>query len=303
MQSASMASITTSENPLETIVVENTSTGIKRLKPNTFETNDTDSKPWDVYRVVNASAVEYSDEWAAQCECNLPRMKYVDGKLDFDYGYTEPVPDPSNMPTTLIPEILPYNPYRYNVKGVWRAKKSYAYLTGRNFTEDDNRDNSPRNTGFFTSFNPLYKYENDTWKIDPEALNPANSDKKWTFASEVTQYNPYGFEVENMDALERYSSAQYGYNSKFPVAVGSNSEYRELGFDGFEDYDFSECDTKAHFNFEEAIIENVITITKEESHTGRNSLRVAPESKAVLTKKLSDCSGASTEEAEQKIKK
>jgi len=280
LQSASMASITTRKNPIE---------GVSQINGTTFNADN-----WDDHRIVNASGVEYSDVWAAQCECKLPRMQYDEnGELAFNHDDYE----------------MAYNPYRYNIKGNWRAKKSYAYLTGRNFTENpdptstDLIDPSTRRTGFFTDFRQLYVYDAATsqWKIDETVIDQTTADKKWTFASEVTQYSPFGYEVENKDALKRYSSAQYGYNNKFPIAVGSNTKYKELGFDGFEDYNFSECDTTAHFNFEKNIIESIITVTTDESHTGRKSLKVAPNSSAIMTKQLLDCNAITEEEVNERI--
>ena len=295
MQSASMASITSTKNPLETIDANGDVVVIDRIDGDTFRAEDGE---WNKFRIVNASGVEYADEWAAQCECKLPRMQYDEyGNIDFDYTLTEMTND----------DDLAYNPYRYNIKGDWRAKKSYAYLTGRNFTDDP----TPRNTGFFMNFRPLYVY-NDApgvkqWEIDELVIDQSLPDKKWTFASEVTKYNPFGFEVENKDALKRYSSAQYGYNNTFPIAVGSNTQYKELGFDGFEDYDFSECDDTSHFNFQDNITDNIITITTEESHTGRSSLKVAPNTTATMSKQLLDCNAipeqVATGSVESKTKK
>jgi len=287
MQSASMTSITTSKNPLDFIPVVN---NVQRITSNTFDTNENDAiADWDEFRIVNASGVEYSDVWAAQCECNLPRMQYDQyGELAFVYTENEDQIEVGNVSSVVVAKKHPYNPYRYNIKGDWRAKKSYAYLTGRNF---DANSASPRNTGFFASFRSLYVYNNTTeqWEVNTAVTDQNSTEEKWTFASEVTQYHPSGFEVENKDALNRYSSAQYGYNNKFPIAVGSNTRYKELGYDGFEDYNFSKCDTTAHFNFEKNIIDNVITITEDEAHTGRKSLKIAPNTKAIMTKKLLDC--------------
>ena len=171
---------------------------------------------WANLNVVNSSAIEYSDAWNTQCEFRLPNPEGLafneDGSIQ-------------NITT------LGFNPYLYNAKGDWRAIKSYAYLTGRN-NGDDNF--SPRTEGFYKTFKPFYKYTGNSWVID----NPDNEENRWTFASQVTAYSPYGAELENRDALDRYSAAQYGYRYTLPTAVGSNTEYRELGYDNFEDYNY-----------------------------------------------------------------
>ena len=256
MQSASMASVTSMLNPL----------GSGTLAPNLFST-----ALWNQYKIVNTSAIAYSDTWAAQCECRLPKMNFNDqGVLVFDYS------------SSSKNKINAYNPYIYNVKGNWRPKVSYAYLTGRNFTDNA----SPRKTGFYNDFAPYYIQNATTKKWEPNTQ--ANLDK-WTYASEVTQYNPFGFELENKDALGRYSSAVYGYNFRFPVAVASNSRYREMAFDGFEDYDFNNCDVTSHFSFKDQIKENKVTISSDRSHTGANSLKVAPKTRAIVRKQIVRC--------------
>lgn len=206
-------------------------------------------------KVVNASAIEYSDDWASQCENGLP--------------------DENRL---LFRSTQPVNPYRYNIKGNWRPIKSYAYLSGRNNHTEPHR----RHTGFFTDFNPFYKISTDGWSIDKT---------RWTSASEVTKHSPYGVELENKDALNRYSSAQYGYKYTLPVAVASNSQYREMGFDGFEDYENEVLPSilKPHFGFSQALQENFIFVTNKKSHTGQKSLGVKSKQKAQFTRKVAPC--------------
>ena len=272
LQSASMASVTSMVNPI---------LGKNRIDNTTFNQDS-----WDTYRIVNASAVEYKNIWEAQCECDLPTMEYDDeGVLVFDYNT----------------EYKAYNPYKYNVKGDWRAKRSFAYLTGRNFTEDP----TPRKTGFLNTFRPLYEYNGTNWNLQENLIaenGSQDNNMKWTFASEVSQYSPYGMELENKDALNRYSSSQYGYNYRLPVAVGSNAKYKELGYDGFEDYNFNENDAKMHFSFQKNIQYDNISLSTQESHTGRNSLKVAPKSSATMAQQIIDCDDVeSTDNTEVKF--
>jgi len=262
MQSASMASVTSMTNPLY-----NGTTALTQLPANLF-TSTTPAQ----FRIVNASAIEYNDTWPAQCECRLPKMRYINGQLVFVYDN-----DDKNAQVS-------YNPYVYNIKGNWRPKVSYAYLTGRNSEANPN----PRQTGFFNSFSPFYTYDATTTKW---VVNTANK-AKWTYASEVSQYNPFGFELENRDALGRYSSAIYGYNFKFPVALAANTKYSELAYDGFEDYGFNTCDTTAHFNFNGSLSPNKVSISNTKAHSGRKSLKVSPRNKATLQKQIVPCTSS-----------
>ncbi|TGD56851.1 hypothetical protein [Flavobacterium humi] len=262
MQSASMASVTSMKSPL----VEGDAT----LRTDLFNSND-----WSSYKIINASAVEYNDLWPSQCECNLPKMR-LDGAFEYNVplGEDEDIDDKQERS---------FNPYLYNVLGNWRPKKSHAYLTGRHHGDNPN----PRNAGFFENFRPYYVFNTTQSKW---IKNTAYLDK-WTFASEISQYNPYGQEVENRDALNRYSSAHYGFNYKFPLAVASNTQYKELAYDGFEDYAGNVCDKSAHFNFngKDGLKENEVIISDKQSHTGRYSIRVSPGKKATITKKVVTC--------------
>ncbi|QQX76515.1 MULTISPECIES: hypothetical protein [Aequorivita] len=214
------------------------------------------------HRIVNASAVLYKEVWLPQWENGLP---------GFPVALTEKFAFTDYEVTDLIePFDYGFNPYLYNVIGEWRAKRSYAYLTSR--VSNVTNSSSPRYEGFFGQFSPFYILDDtEGWQID---ITTYSSENPWTFANEVSQYSPYGAELENMDALGRHSAAQYGYNYTLPTAVASNSQYREIGFDGFEDYDYhgSQNDNE-HFSLYDTT-NNSIEIVESTSHTGRNSLKV-----------------------------
>lgn len=237
-----MANLTLMKNPLD----PDGDGTLNHLSSNSFVTS-----AWDMYRIINAGAVEYSDDWRLVCECGLPEEGAV------------------------------YNPYLYNRKGVWRAIQSWTYLTGRKGVGASSQtEPTQRTDGFFTKFRPFYR-------IAESGGNWEKNNQGWTFVSKVTQYSPYGFELENKDALHRYSAAQYGYNNTFPVAVGANTQYREIGVDNFEDYHFAGCPHDAHFKFTEGTTYSYPT--DEKSHTGRYSLRVGPRGSMKMTKKVVEC--------------
>lgn len=235
LQATSMGSVVLQKNPLDFLV------GGK------IPVDFLNSTDWDQFRIVNAGAVEFAENWLQQCECGV-----------------------DNSDTDI-------NPYVQNVKGVWRADKSWLYLTGR---KNSNTDPNPRNDGFYNSFSPFYYVDGGgNWHIQ---------DDNWTYTAEVTAYSPYGFELENADALNRYSAAQYGYNYSFPLSVGANSQYREMGYDGFEDYTFDGCGQNEHFGFRGPVDAGGSSVVDTESHTGRHSLKVAFNTSITKSYKL-DC--------------
>lgn len=238
IQSTSMASVVLMKNPLDIIAASG----------NHMPASFLNTSLWNQYKIVNAGAVEFSENWDLDCECGI---------------------DNTNED---------YNPYVMNTKGIWRASRSYLYLTGRHHNTSSP---DPRNDGFYNEFNPFYFVDaGGNWH-----KNTTN----WTFTSEVTNFSSYGFELENKDALNRYSSAQYGYSFMFPMAVSANARYSQMGFDGFEDYSFLGCDENEHFGFRDAVINNQGVIDGTKSHTGKYSLRVNAGAEATRTYHI-DCS-------------
>lgn len=244
-QTASMASITSMRNPLDL-----NATG---LTTQSFM-EDSDN-PGPLHRIINASAVRYKEYWPEHYESNLKPLYLNNGALEMTKQQA--------------------NPFVQNMKAEWRALASYAYLTGRDFNTDATvPGSSPRNEGFFSNFTPFYRISNEpdqNWEINTE---------NWTFASSISKYSPYGIELENVDALNRYSGAQYGYNYTLPVAVGSNTKFQEMGFNGFEEGGIAivvnGLGNSHHFGFSDG------TITNKASHSGDYSVAVTGAGNAAI---------------------
>jgi hypothetical protein len=148
--------------------------------------------------VVQASAIEFSDAWSTMCDC------FSKDNINFDSS----------------------NLFVLGTKGTWRPTRNYAYLTDR-AQSYYNYNTNVREDGVFVAFNPFYYHDSGVWKIDKS---------NWTWASEITEYSPYGYELENRDALGRYSAAHYGYNKTLPIAVAANAAYSDIGFNNFEEF-------------------------------------------------------------------
>ncbi len=265
LQSAAMSTITSMTNPIAN----------GNLNANSFMYSGSSGiNP----RIINASAVAYNDFWNPQKESDLPSYPERDPAQYHTYTDAQGLPyirydgnlytDENGNPN--YPINIKANPYLWNIKGNWKAEKSYAYLAGRNSTASTNANN-PRNEGFFNNFSPFYQLANGIWTAKTD---------NWTYASSVTKISPYGAELENKDALDRYSAAQYGYGYKLPMAVASNSRYEQMGFEGFEEVKTGK--TNKHFGF------NVVPadLVSTESHTGKSSLKVLTGQTKSLTRKL-----------------
>lgn len=207
--------------------------------------NPLTSFPSNIFEgVLQAGVIEYSDDWRTFCECFL---------------------DEENENATT-------NPYVLALKGNWRPKASYVHLSDRTQTFENNNSNI-REDGTFTSFNPFYELNGGNWSINKE---------NWTYTSSVTEFSPFGQALETIDALDRYSSSMFGYNQSLPTAVAANTRYRQLGFDGFEDYDYINCSDN-HFK-----IGANAELVGNEAHTGRNSLKVTAGNPVVFSTVIVD---------------
>jgi hypothetical protein len=196
--------------------------------------------------VLQASVTEFSDDWRTFCDCFLKE-------------------DENGNPL--------HNPYVVGVKGNWRPSTSYVHLSGRN-QHYTHKNTDIRNDGFMTSFSPFYQLENGKWKIKKD---------NWTYTSSVTEFSPFGQALETKDALNRFTSSQFGYNQTFAIAVAANTRYKQLGYDGFEDYDFDNCSDN-HFRF----ANDNSQLTSKDSHTGNYGIAVNHNSSVTLTKPLNN---------------
>lgn len=196
-------------------------------------------------------------------------------------------------PTTELCGINPgdiINPFVQNVQGVWRAAKSWTRLGGRTYQGLDAGAVNTRTQGEYTQFAYFWKYntipgfDETFWKKE---------EAQWTWVSQITPFRGYdqdGMERENMDALFRFSAAINGYANTLPIAVAANATYRQIAYDGFEDYSYytpEEC-RKRHFAFEG------VTLSSLESHTGRYSLEILPMESAQIERGLLSAGYAET---------
>jgi hypothetical protein len=151
--------------------------------------------------VLSATATTFSDGWA---------MEYSD--LRFGHGNA----------AYQLDRVLGLNPFATGERGVWRPKDNYVYVDDRN----QSASLKIREDGTFDGL-PMFDFQKLTF--DACASN-------WRHVSEITRYSPFSYEIEEKDALNVHSAALYGYLGKLPTAVAVNSDYREIGFEGFEEY-------------------------------------------------------------------
>ncbi|MGB0523476.1 MAG: hypothetical protein ACPGJS_10985 [Flammeovirgaceae bacterium] len=114
------------------------------------------------------------------------------------------------------------NPFANGQRGLWRGEGGFSLIKDRTGAHEGSYETAidMQHHGDFTldAFN---------WQ--------AHAGPNWVKASTITEYSPYGSELENKDVLERYSTALFGYNGELSTAVGANMRQREMAFTGFEE--------------------------------------------------------------------
>ncbi len=175
------------------------------------------------------------------------------------------------------------NPYRAGMGNNWHSYKSWNYFTNR--IEEPLADIRIRDKGYYKDFTPFWQYSLGTWN-NSDAL----ADPNWVAKNTITRIMNTGAEVENKDALDNYTSALYGYNQSVAKAIATNSRFKEIANDNFEDYQFVDnCSRPClvrHWNFVDAVDSPSVYISSAHSHTGNYSLFVEDNSSASVFREI-----------------
>lgn len=212
-------------------------------------------------KVLHAEAVEYSENWQSFCG-----------------------PANNDAESNCFRKDIPINPFVRNVRGEWRPERSWLYLTERDrkplpSSASNNSSTNIRDNGAYEAFNSFWQKPTSAtgvlWRKD---------DKDWIWSALTTQTNPNGTELEAQNRLGLYSAEILGYYHQLITGVAANSRYRQIAFEGFEDFDYnaallfpSMCPIPRHFG--EGF--NKARITNKTSHSGKYALEVPGSSKEV----------------------
>jgi hypothetical protein len=114
------------------------------------------------------------------------------------------------------------SPFANGTEGVWRPSHKYDFLSERRRSNPINlrRDGTYGNVAIFD------------WSDDL----PFACQQGWQRRNEITQYSPYGYELERRDVLSVYTASLFGYRGSVNTAFAQNAYNREIGFEGFEEY-------------------------------------------------------------------
>lgn len=174
----------------------------------------------------------------------------------------------SNLCISAITDTL-LNPYRVGLLGNFRPYRSHVFYTDRDQV-DPAVATDIRNQGEFVNYAPFWSFNNGK-------LVRTTDTTYWVWNSEQTLFNQKGFELENKDPLGRYNAGLYGYNLTLPIGVAQNSKYREVAFEGFEDYKYVSgvCDTTCAVSYRQMDYSTWLPfLDTTQRHTGKYSLRI-----------------------------
>lgn len=223
--------------------------------------------------VINASAVEFREKWQTDNDV-IRRVKLVIDSISCVKSYVE---DSIGLLEKQI------NPYVKGLLGTYRGYRSMVFYNGRKEYDTAAQTNIPV-YGYLKNYLPYWKF-NGSNQFYPDTTN-AN----WVWNSRLNKVNGKGLELETLDALGIYTSAQYGYGKTLPVAIANNARAHELFAESFEDYSYGETISNAKFNiyrphmdFRTASNSYLASMdsTGLKAHSGKFSLAVKPGATAV----------------------
>jgi hypothetical protein len=161
---------------------------------------------------------------------NVQTYRTVDGTQLFQYtvnGVPLQVCNTCGTPAAV-------NPYIQGYLGNWRPYQTKVFQKNRSYAFASNL-NSPAvrasNAGYLQNFYPYWYSNGTSWLLNPNGTS-------WVTANTVTLYDQYGQQLENVDALGRFSAATFDFNGELPASVASNAMNREIYAASLEDCKF-----------------------------------------------------------------
>ncbi|HWZ16551.1 MAG TPA: hypothetical protein VNW95_15030 [Mucilaginibacter sp.] len=132
------------------------------------------------------------------------------------------------------------NPYVRGFLGNWREYGSNVFQQSRHYNTDPAVAGvNVKNAGYINNFTPYWYYGAGPGGQTAWVTDQSNGRSRWITANTVTAYDRFGQQLENRDALGRYSAALFNFNGELPGAVASNALNREIYAGSFEDSRFT----------------------------------------------------------------
>jgi hypothetical protein len=160
---------------------------------------------------------------------------YFDTYYHYLYPDERYIPIPACSPLYYPVQILQVNPYIEGYLGNWRPYQTKVFQQSRNYLFSSNLNKASvdvKNAGYINNFVSYWFSNAGTWTVNSNGT-------RWVTANTVTLYDKYGQQLENKDALGRFSAANFDFNGELPAAVASNAMNREIYAASLEDSYFT----------------------------------------------------------------
>lgn len=177
-----------------------------------------------------------------------------------------------------------YSSYASNIfKNILRPYRTFAYKAEKKYNDLTVTSNEQKKQGFYSKFSEF------SWTMPQLSINNG-----WVVSNTMTKYDLNAHEIENKDAIGNYSAALFGYSQMLNTALAVNAQQREVAYDGFEDYSFSDnCPATStpnlnNFNFRSEVTGStpLASLSTTQSHTGNYSLKIAANQTASHTAEI-----------------
>lgn len=132
------------------------------------------------------------------------------------------------------------NPFLSGFLGNWLPYENKVFQENRfNHSAFDTgkKGMNIKDAGYIANFYS-YWYYSTLAGSQPAWIRNALNGSRWISSKKATLYDRYSHELENVDALGRYSSAKFDFLGELPGAVASNAMNREIYANSFEDSKF-----------------------------------------------------------------
>ncbi|WP_343673839.1 hypothetical protein [Chitinophaga sp.] len=199
--------------------------------------------------------------WTFATDTGVVATLYIDSCLTCNYV-------PSGTCYSAITDTS-VNPYLYGVAGNWRPYRTLSFYNPRTEATTSNITNT-RTDGTLSNFLAFWQLVGNKWQPQDTAVS------RWVWSAQTTLINQKGGEIETIDPLGNYISGVFGFQDALATAVAQNARYREVAFDGFEDYNYvggecyNVCPVARSFDFStyQTYFDTAV------QHTGNYSLRL-----------------------------
>lgn len=234
--------------------------------------------PWTIETEFSTGAIPYNSQvksWYIKNGVKIYRYTNADGT---------PLSACNSIQYSIVPKVV--NPYVSGFLGNWRPYQTKVFQQNRHYNDVFNAAKpgiDAKNAGYINNFYSYWYNTANGW-----LPNPAGS--SWVNANTVTLYDKYGQQLENQDALLRYSAAKFDFNGELPAAVASNAMNRQIYAASLEDSKFKpgSSDTLNNCNIREFVQPSTNASIKKlavstYSHSGNYSVPLPPDGLTMST--------------------